>query len=292
MNLEHNMKILITGHKGFVGKYFMRKYSNHDIIGIDIKDGNDCRDYFKQSDDKFDLVIHLAAIVGGRQTIDNNPLSVATDLSIDSEMCQWALRTKPSRIIYFSSSAAYPTKLQTDKYQLKESDIDLNDVSNPDMTYGWAKLTGEFLLQFLKTENIKTNVFRPFSGYGTDQDLDYPFPSYIKRANDLSDPFDIWGDGNQVRDFIHMQDIVDSVDAAIREDIDFPVNLGSGIAISFNELFAVVTSLKGYSAKPNHIQSAPVGVQYRVCDPSKMLSFYTPKISLEEGIIRALGGKI
>jgi len=292
MNLEHNMKILITGHKGFVGKYFMRKYSNHDIIGIDIKDGNDCRDYFKQSDDKFDLVIHLAAIVGGRQTIDNNPLSVATDLSIDSEMCQWALRTKPSRIIYFSSSAAYPTKLQTDKYQLKESDIDLNDVSNPDMTYGWAKLTGEFLLQFLKTENIKTNVFRPFSGYGTDQDLDYPFPSYIKRANDLSDPFDIWGDGNQVRDFIHMQDIVDAVDAAIREDIDFPVNLGSGIATSFNELFAVVTSLKGYSAKPNHIQSAPVGVQYRVCDPSKMLSFYTPKISLEEGIIRALGGKI
>lgn len=292
MNLEHNMKILITGHKGFVGKYFMRKYSNHDIIGIDIKDGNDCRDYFKQFDDKFDLVIHLAAIVGGRQTIDNNPLSVATDLSIDSEMCQWALRTKPSRIIYFSSSAAYPTKLQNDKYQLKESDIDLNDVSNPDMTYGWAKLTGEFLLQFLKTENIKTNVFRPFSGYGTDQDLDYPFPSYIKRANDLSDPFDIWGDGNQVRDFIHMQDIVDAVDAAIREDIDFPVNLGSGIATSFNELFAVVTSLKGYSANPNHIQSAPVGVQYRVCDPSKMLSFYTPKISLEEGIIRALGGKI
>ena len=292
MNLEHNMKILITGHKGFVGKYFMRKYSNHDIIGIDIKDGNDCRDYFKQSNDKFDLVIHLAAIVGGRQTIDNNPLSVATDLSIDSEMCQWALRTKPTRIVYFSSSAAYPTKLQTKKYQLKESDIDLNDVSNPDMTYGWAKLTGEFLLQFLKTEGIKTNIFRPFSGYGTDQDLDYPFPSYIKRANDLADPFDIWGDGNQVRDFIHIQDIVDAVDTAIREDIDFPVNLGSGIATSFNELFSMVTSLQGYSANPNHIQSAPVGVQYRVCDPYKMLSFYTPKISLEEGIIRALSGKI
>jgi nucleoside-diphosphate-sugar epimerase len=270
----------------------MRKYSNHDIIGIDIKDGNDCRDYFKQSNDKFDLVIHLAAIVGGRQTIDNNPLSVATDLSIDSEMCQWALRTKPTRIVYFSSSAAYPTKLQTKKYQLKESDIDLNDVSNPDMTYGWAKLTGEFLLQFLKTEGIKTNIFRPFSGYGTDQDLDYPFPSYIKRANDLADPFDIWGDGNQVRDFIHIQDIVDAVDTAIREDIDFPVNLGSGIATSFNELFSMVTSLQGYSANPNHIQSAPVGVQYRVCDPYKMLSFYTPKISLEEGIIRALSGKI
>jgi len=286
------MKILITGHKGFVGKYFMRKYSDHEIVGIDIKDGNDCRDYFKSSDDKFDLVIHLAAIVGGRQTIDNNPLSVATDLSIDSEMCQWALRTKPSRIVYFSSSAAYPTRLQKTKYQLKESDIDLSDISNPDMTYGWSKLTGEFLLQFLGREGIKTHVFRPFSGYGTDQDLDYPFPSYIKRANDLADPFDIWGDGNQVRDFIHMRDIVDAVDTAIREDITEPVNLGWGIATSFNELFSIVTSLKGYSPEPNHIQTAPVGVQYRVCDPSKMLSFYTPKITLEEGIAMALRGEV
>jgi len=100
------MKILITGHKGFVGKYFLKKYSDHEIVGIDIKEGNDCRDFFKKSDYKFDVLIHLAAIVGGRETIDNNPLSVATDLSIDSEMCQWALRTKPERIIYFSSSAA------------------------------------------------------------------------------------------------------------------------------------------------------------------------------------------
>jgi nucleoside-diphosphate-sugar epimerase len=286
------MKILVTGHKGFVGKYFLRKYCDHQIIGIDIKDGNDCRDFFKQSDDKFDLLVHLAAIVGGRETIDNNPLSVATDLSIDSEMCQWALRTKPERIIYFSSSAAYPTKLQKGKYQLTEDDIDLKNVSNPDMTYGWAKLTGEYLLQFLSAEGIKTNVFRPFSGYGTDQDLDYPFPSYIKRANNLENPFDIWGDGNQVRDFIHMHDIIDAVDVAIKEDIQGPVNLGSGAATSFNELFSLVTKLKGYGAEPNHILSAPVGVQYRVCDPSKMLSFYTPKISLEEGILKALNGEV
>jgi nucleoside-diphosphate-sugar epimerase len=286
------MKILITGHKGFVGKYFMRKYADHDIVGIDIKDGNDCRDYFKTSEDKFDLVVHLAAIVGGRQTIEHNPLSVATDLSIDSEMCQWALRTKPTRIIYFSSSAAYPTKLQTQKYQLKETDIDLSDINNPDMTYGWSKLTGEFLMQFLEAEGIKINVFRPFSGYGTDQDLDYPFPSYINRARNLADPFDIWGDGNQVRDFIHMHDIIEAVDTGIKEDIQGPVNLGWGIATSFNELFSLVTSLKGYSPTPNHIPTAPVGVQYRVCDPSKMLSFYTPKISLEEGILRALRGEV
>lgn len=53
-----------------------------------------------------------------------------------------------------------------------------------------------------------------------------------------------------------------------------------------------MTSLKGYSPEPNHIQTAPVGVQYRVCDPSKMFSFYTPKITLEEGIAMALRGEV
>lgn len=288
------MKILITGHMGFVGRYFMKKYHSHDIVGIDIKEGNDCRDFFRTSSDKFDLVIHLAAIVGGRQTIDNSPLSVAVDLSIDAEMIQWALRTKPTRVIYFSSSAAYPINLQKKVYNLKESDIDLNDVSNPDMTYGWAKLTGEYTLQYLESEKVKVNIFRPFSGYGTDQDLDYPFPSYIKRAIDKLPVFDIWGDGTQIRDFIHMQDIIDAVDAVIKQDITGPVNLGSGVATSFNELADLVTKSmanlhKSYQIPEfNHLLDAPKGVQYRCSDNTKMLSFYKPKITLDEGIHRAL----
>lgn len=287
------MKILITGHMGFVGKYFMRKYANHDITGIDIKEGNDCRDFFKTNTDKFDLIIHLAAIVGGRQTIEGNPLSVATDLAIDSEMIQWALRTKPGRVIYFSSSAAYPIELQKDPgYSLIESDINLDDVRSPDLTYGWAKLTGEYCLQFLEAEGVKVNVFRPFSGYGTDQDLDYPFPSYIKRAKDMMNPFDVWGDGTQVRDFIHMQDIVDAVDEAITQDIRGPVNLGSGKATSFNLLQEMVCGIQGYTPEVNHILDAPKGVMYRVCNPTKMLSFYQPKIDIYEGIARAIKGEL
>ena len=176
------MKILITGHKGFVGRYFVKKYQDHDIVGVDLKDGNDCRDLFRESNEKFDMVIHLAAVVGGRVTIERSPLSIATDLSIDSDMLQWALRTRPGRVVYFSSSAAYPIHLQSGPYRLKESDINLDDVHNPDMVYGWAKLTGEYCLRFLEQEGIRTHVFRPFSGYGADQDLDYPFPSYINKG--------------------------------------------------------------------------------------------------------------
>jgi nucleoside-diphosphate-sugar epimerase len=286
------MKILITGHKGFVGKYFMKKYQDHSITGVDLKDGNDCRDLFKTSDERFDLVIHLAAIVGGRATIEGSPLSVAADLSIDAEMCQWALRTKPGRVVYFSSSAAYPTGLQTTPYRLKEDDINLADVRNPDMTYGWAKLTGEYCLQFLESAGIRSHVFRPFSGFGTDQDLTYPFPSFIKRGNDRANPFEIWGDGTQVRDFIHISDVVEAVDQAIVQDIACPVNLGWGRPTSFNELCELVCSAAGYQPEVKHIIDAPKGVDYRCSDNSKMLTFYQPKITLEEGIDRALKGII
>lgn len=288
------MRILITGHKGFVGSYFMRKYAEHEIVGLDIKEGNDCRDFFKSDDSYFDMVIHLAAIVGGRLTIEGSPLSVATDLSIDAEMFNWALRTRPGRIIYFSSSAAYPIKYQTNgqKTHLREDMLDLSLISNPDLTYGWAKMTGEYLAKFAQEAGIRTHIFRPFSGYGTDQDLDYPFPSYIARGMRRDDPFEIWGDGTQVRDFIHMQDIVDAVDKAIELDIPGPVNLGSGIATDFNTLAILVSEAVGYKPNFKHIPTAPIGVTYRVSNPEKMLSFYHPKISLEEGIRKALNKEI
>ena len=72
----------------------------------------------------FDLIVHLAAIVGGRDTIENYPLAVGTDLSIDAEFFNWAVRTKQSKIIYFSSSAAYPIHFQIKGsiHKLVESD--------------------------------------------------------------------------------------------------------------------------------------------------------------------------
>jgi nucleoside-diphosphate-sugar epimerase len=233
--------------------------------------------------------------VGGRETIENDPLAVATDLSIDAEFFNWAVRTKQSKIIYFSSSAAYPIHLQArgSTHKLKESDIDLQDMRSPDFTYGWAKLSGEYLAQFARQYGLKVYVFRPFSGYGETQDLDYPFPSFIKRAADKVAEFEIWGDGTQVRDFIHIEDIVEATMKAVELDIQEPINLGSGIPTSFVDLAEMVFEIAGWRPE-NGIKlrtEKPVGVMYRCCDSSKMLSFYTPKISLEDGIKRALGIK-
>lgn len=288
------MKILITGNEGFVGRHLHKYYSEKDaeFTLIDLKSGMDARTFFKENNTQFDMVFHCAALVGGRLFIESAPLSVALDLSIDAEFFNWAIRTKPKAVAYFSSSAAYPIELQTylSGHKLKESDIDLNNIKNPDYSYGWAKLTGEYLANFALEHDLNVKVFRPFSGYGSDQDLTYPFPSFILRGKLKENPFQIWGNGEQVRDWIHIDDIVSAIDEAFKQDVPGPINLGMGRATSFIELAGLVQKEAGHEAPLQFQSNMPSGVMYRVSDNSKLLSFYTPKITLEEGIARALKG--
>jgi nucleoside-diphosphate-sugar epimerase len=290
------MNILITGHMGFVGTEYVKYFNKfgYNITGVDIKNGKDCRDFFKTCNKQFDLIIHLAAIVGGRETIENNPLSVAADLSIDAEFFNWVIKTNQPKIIYFSSSAAYPINLQFkgSSHKLKETDIDLLNISSPDFTYGWSKLSGEYLAHFVKQHGIKVYIFRPFSGYGETQNLDYPFPSFINRILNKVDDFIIWGDGTQVRDFIHIDDIIDATMKAIELDVQQPINLGNSIPISFNQLADTMFNVAGWRpVRIIHKTNKPVGVMYRCSDNTNMLNFYTPKITLEDGIMRSLNYK-
>lgn len=288
------MKALVTGSAGFVGRHFVPylKSRGYTVTEIDIKHGLDCRDFFKNSTERFDLVVHLAAIVGGRATIEGEPLSVATDLSIDAEMFNWAIKTRPGKIIYYSSSAAYPTQLQSQNSNLllHEDMIDLDAVRNPDESYGWAKLTGELLANYARKARLKVYVFRPFSGYGPDQDLNYPFPSFMKRVLDRVDDFEIWGDGTQVRDFIHIDDVVEGTMAFVDLDILDPINLGWGRPTSFNELADIFFRIAEWAPKNGvkHLLDKPKGVMYRCSNNERMLRVFKPKISLEEGVRNAL----
>lgn len=284
-------QVIITGDKGFVGRYFWKKLNdgNWNIIGVDkYGGGEDCRYFFKHWDRQVDLVIHLAAVVGGRESIEGRPLAVADNFSIDAAFFQWCLRTKPKKVVYFSSSAAYPVSLQTEArhVKLKESMSCWEHMSMPDMTYGASKLIGEYLASF--GENV--HIFRPFSGYGTDQDLSYPFPMYVKRAMEKADPFEVWGPGTQTRDFIHIRDIVDAVMTAVEQGIYGPVNLGWGRSTSFLELAQMCMDAVGYEGDIVTRPDKPVGCMHRVSNNELMLSFYQPKITLEEGIQMAVKG--
>ena len=213
----------------------------------------DCRARFAQvKDTDFDYAFHLAAMVGGRLMIENNPLAVAGDLAIDAAYWRWAKETRPKKTACFSSSAAYPVRFQrSEGYQfLKEDLISFdNDIGMPDMSYGWAKLTCEYLARLAyQRHGLHSICFRPFSGYGEDQDDAYPFPSICKRvlAERGAAVLNVWGAGTQMRDFIHIEDCVDGVMTMIdRIDDGGAVNLSTGVLTSFIDFAKLAAGIAG-----------------------------------------------
>jgi nucleoside-diphosphate-sugar epimerase len=247
---------------------------------------------------QFDEIYHLASVVGGRAMIDGDPLAVGIDLAIDSSFFLWAAKVnKPKRILYASSSAAYPiSKQKADgAVALQESMINFKEgFSQPDFTYGWSKLTGEYLSGIAaKNYGLSVAVVRPFSGYGEDQDLTYPVPAIAMRVAARQNPIKVWGSGLQGRDFVHIDDCVEACILACRKISDGSgVNIGSGKLTSFKELATFMIKLEGYAAVVEGTDNKPVGVAQRYCDPTHMKRVlgWEPGISLEEGMNRVLSG--
>lgn len=243
--------------------------------------------------DAFSDVYHFAAIVGGRSKIEGDPMMVALDLSIDAEFFYWVTRHKPERVLYPSSSAAYPVSLQTDAeaISLKEGDIDFEgNLGTPDMTYGWSKLTGEFLAQIAARHyGISIVCIRPFSGYGEDQDLSYPIPALAARAAKNEDPFEVWGTGKQGRDFVHIDDVLDFIQILMDNVSDGSAyNIGSGRLLSFIEIIDVFCKIAGYKPEIKQLLDKPVGVHSRYANMDLVTEKFgwKPKISVEEGMRR------
>jgi nucleoside-diphosphate-sugar epimerase len=321
------MKVLVSGGCGFIGRHFVKRllddghtvtaidnmysgvpredwmFQPNDISKLQLMIG-DCRSFFNSappgslwSASRFDLIIHCAAIVGGRVKIDDDPLEVAIDLAIDAEFFRWVTQAKPyPKVVYFSSSAVYPLELQTKETHclLYESLVNFETyrVSKPDMTYGWVKLTGEYLAKFAREKyGLDVAIYRPFGGYGEDQDAKtYPFPAIIKRVADGENPVMVWGSGDQERDFIHVDDIVECVLQTYDKLSGKVLNLGTGIPTSFFKLAEQIAFAQASIAGPS-IRNDPLkpeGVFSRVADIFEMHSLYIPKVSLTEGIKRAL----
>ena len=246
-------RVLVTGSHGFVGRNFIKRFlaDGWDVTAVDAllagsgarrvelwpydphtSGGSfteiiaDARDWFELNrDQKFDLAIHLAAVVGGRSTIEGNQMAVAEDLAIDAGFWKWAVAARPANIVSFSSSAAYPINLQTREGNdslLRESDLDFaTSIGLPDLTYGWAKMTNEYLgITAAKQYGLKVASYRPFSGYGSDQDSSYPFRAICERAVaktvDEQGKFFVWGSGEQKRDFVHIDDVIECVLSPMR----------------------------------------------------------------------------
>lgn len=251
---------------------------------------SDARDVFRRWSGPWDLVVHCAAVVNGRQTIEHSPMDQVIDFELDAALFRWAMEVNVGKIVYFSSSAAYPVSLQRagSTHRLRESDIDLDEPKLPDALYGWTKLTGEMLARTAQNAGQDVLIVRPFSGYGSDQDDCYPFPAIMRRAFDWDDPFIVWGSGNQVRDFVHVNDITQAVMTFIEAGLSGPINIGTGRATSMATLATMAAAMCGYTPTIKALSDEPEGVFYRVADTSEMERYYTPQVSLEEGIEQAV----
>lgn len=288
---------LVTGNLGFLGRYFEVELIERGwwVMGVDVRSNvppMDCRDVFN-SNRRFDLVIHCAAQIGGRFTIENQPLAAARNIELDAAMFQWATRVVPGHVVYISSSAVYPVTYQEllGSAPLTEPSTDVNaaKVGVPDQVYGWSKLIGEVLADKLRASGVTCTVVRPFSGYGHDQDKTYPFRAFLERARAREDPFDVWSDGRQVRDFVHVYDVVGATLAAVDAGLAGPLNICTGVGTSFLTLARLFARAAGYDPVIRPLGGdTPRGVTYRVGDPTLLRKIYTPKISIDEGIRDAL----
>lgn len=300
------VKALVTGDEGFVGRHIRIELERRgwQVVGCDLKSGSCCREAFlTYGSGEYDLVVHCAYHVGGRAAIDGEPRNLARNLELDAQLFEWATRTRQRAVLYFSSSAAYPVRLQTAEwvaahgtYRLAEDDINLHQWSKtgdwtPDARYGWAKLTGEQLAKAAAEVGLRVHVVRPFSGYGEDQNPDqYPFPAIVRRV--LSGDMTVWGPPGQCRDWIHIDDVVAGALAVVDADERRPVNLCSGIPTEFGDLARTMWAVANGTNAPEvtYLSDKPTGVMCRVGDPTRMSQIYWPRVSLSEGILRAVRG--
>ena len=289
------MRALVTGSAGFLGRHFVAELERRgwDVNAWDVVTGQCALTGFRYIPDscaRVDLLIHCAAVTPHRAAIDGRALNVgAGNLELDAAMFQWAARTKPGRIVYFSSSAAYPVHLQNNMFDMPLCEDDTEDHSGAaDAIYGTVKVMGERLGRLYREQGGAVTVVRPFSGYGEDQSGDFPFGAFRDRARRREDPFTVWGDGTQVRDWVHVDDVVGAVLAAVDAEVDGPLNIATGIGTSMAELAALFCAEAGYDPWFQFLPDKPAGVAYRVGDPTRLTEVYTPRVTLAEGVKRAL----
>jgi len=309
--------VLITGASGFLGTHFldwfMRSDEEYDLWPMDIKphpmgipyDQQDLGAWLEDFDVDCDLVIHMAAPVGGREKIEGDPLYNADSLRLDSALFRWAVKHAKT-VVYPSSSAVYGVGLQgTNAHQLNEGFFSAKDPTwlAPDEMYGFTKLAGERLAWASERYGLNTLCIRPFSGYGEGQSFEYPIPSIAKRAIDREDPIKVWGTGEQRRDFIYVRDLI----AATMARLEHPVqgyetmNIGTGRATSLNDVARICAEIvaaggpngpdaetRGYAPRIENLIDKPVGVTTRYSDTARMTRYYEPKTGIREGLERVV----
>jgi nucleoside-diphosphate-sugar epimerase len=287
---------LVLGAGGFIGSHMVKqlKSEGYWVTGVDLKDPDFSQteaDVFFKKDlsvyENIENIIHLmdavafdeiyqfAADMGGAGYIftgdhDSQIMENSALINLNLLRAQSRLNEKyninKTKIFYSSSACMYPDYKQMDVNNpgLKESDAYPAD---PDSEYGWEKLFSERLfLAFNKNNKIPVAIARYhniFGPEGTWQGGKEKAPAAMcRKVIQAKDSIEIWGDGEQTRSFLFIDECIDATRKLMQSDFTGPVNIGSEEMVTINQLVDIACSIEGKSLHKNHIPG-PLGVRGR-----------------------------
>ena len=236
-----------------------------------------------------EVVFHLAADHGGRGYLHLHQAGPASNLLLDGLVFYEALKAGVDKIVYASSGCVYPNSLQMDPEETLYLTEDLvRPPYDADNIYGWAKLMAEDTLRAYHREHgLKSASCRYFTAYGPRGLENHAVIAMIARAFVRQDPFEVWGDGTQVRNWTHVDDIVrGTLLAAERIDDGTGVNIGTMERTRVIDAAREVIRYTGYAADIKLLPDMPTGPLNRVADNSlaRKLLGWQPGISFIDGL--------
>lgn len=304
--------VLVTGGASFIGSHLVEELvaegadvrvaddlssgetNNLDAVTDEVAfyEGNlKDRSFASEATEGIDRLFHLAADHGGRGYISNYPANCATNMALDNIVFEAAVQNGVEKITFASSACTYPTDIQQERQRLHEDMVSFDERGGAyaDETYGWAKLMGERSLQaFHEQYGVDASSVRIFTAYGPRENETHAIIALIAKAYAGQDPYQIWGDGEQTRNFTYVKDITKALRLANEKITDAtPVNAGISEYISINEVVDQIFEQLGEEpGEINHMTDKPVGVRHRAADTTRAeeLLGWEPEYSLEDGL--------
>ena len=321
-NFWNETNVLVTGGASFIGSHLVDRLVSlgaHVSVADDLSTGK--MDNLEQSKDsiKFiktdleynsksearnifrdnEIVFHLAADHGGRGYIASHPADVCSSFAVDHHVFEACSDTNVKKVVFSSSACVYPTDLQKDvgsDYRLKEADSDVSSLDSylsADIEYGWAKLMSEVQMNaFKKQFGLKGCPVRFVTAYGPRENKTHAIIALIYKAVEKMEPYEIWGNGQQERDFTYVEDIVDGTVLCAEKISDMtPINLGTGVRYKMIDVAQMIFKILEWTPeKISFDTSKPTGAISRALDNSlaKELLGWEPKFSLQEGLKKTI----
>lgn len=241
----------------------------------------------------FDEVYQFAADMGGAGYIfsgEHDADVMSNSALINLNVATWAKIYGVKKLFYSSSACMYPQELQNKdgNNSLRESDA---YPGNPDSEYGWEKLFSERLyLAYVRNYGLNVRIARFHNIYGPEGTYKggrekAPAAICRKVIESNSGEIEIWGDGEQTRSFLYIDDCIDAVRLLMESDFKEPINIGSEEMVTINQLAEMAIGFSGERIKIKHVEG-PIGVRGRNSDNTLIESVlnWKPKYSLKEGL--------